>query len=179
MAINSKPTTPTKPASKPTTRTRRTGAANTKVTASARANRAGSKADVGAAVGADTTVDLDRVRKPFYAYVGVADLAARTLRALPEAYTAGVTESVDAVKTLPIVVRGQLAAIPAKARDAYTDLADRGQKLVTSVLKSASTKAAVEQVKTARSQVKGAATSVRKAAAAGEKAAESAADKIG
>jgi hypothetical protein len=169
---------------KPTTRTRRTATSNpkvaqTKVTATTGAKSTRSKADVGATVGAETTVDLDRVRKPFYAYVGVAELAARLLRALPDAYTTGVTDSVDAVKTLPIVVRGQLAGIPAKARDAYTDLADRGQKLVTSVLNSASTKAAVEQVKTARSQVKGAATSVRKAAGATEKAAESAADKIG
>jgi hypothetical protein len=164
---------------KSTTRTRRTGPATTKVTAGAGAKSTGAKSKVGAAVEADTTVDLDRVRKPFYAYVGVADLAARKLRALPEAYTAGVSESVDAVKTLPIVVRGQLAGLPAKARDTYADLANRGQKLVTSVLNSASTRAAVDQVKTARSQVKGAATSVRRAAGATEKAAESAADKIG
>jgi hypothetical protein len=47
---------------------------------------------------------------------------------------------------------------------AYRDLAKRGEKLVSSVRRSAYTRRAVEQAKTARSQVKSAATSVRKTA---------------
>jgi hypothetical protein len=46
----------------------------------------------------------------------------------------------------------------------YTQLADRGEKLVTSVRKSAYTRRAANQIKVARTQIKGAATSVRKAA---------------
>jgi hypothetical protein len=47
---------------------------------------------------------------------------------------------------------------------AYAGLAGRGQKLVSSVRRSAYTRRAAGQMKSARTQVKGAATSIRKAA---------------
>jgi hypothetical protein len=47
---------------------------------------------------------------------------------------------------------------------AYASLANRGEKLVSSVRRSAYTRRAADQIKTARTQVKGAATSIRKAA---------------
>jgi hypothetical protein len=61
----------------------------------------------------------------------------------------------------------------------YYDLARRGEKLVSSVRRSAYTRRAVEQAKLARSQMKAAATSVRKTAGATGKAAKSAAKKVG
>jgi hypothetical protein len=60
----------------------------------------------------------------------------------------------------------------------YTKLADRGEKLVKSVRKSAYTRRAADQIKTARSQVKGAATSVRKAAGSTATASKAAAKKV-
>jgi hypothetical protein len=60
----------------------------------------------------------------------------------------------------------------------YAKLAERGEKLVKSVRKSAYTKRAVDQIKTARGQVKGAATSVRKAAGSTATASKAAAKKV-
>jgi len=164
-----------------TTRTRSTATA----TAKARTKPA--------SVDATAVVDLDRVRKPFYAYVGVADLAVEKLRALPEVYTHGfntaqaqVSQARGSVKSLPDNVReqlqalpNQLQALPAKARGTYADLVKRGEKLVTSVRNNPNTKAALKQAKTARSQAKGAATSVRRTVSSVEKVAEATAAKAG
>lgn len=146
-----------------------------------------------AAVDATAVIDLDRVRKPFYAYVGVADLAVEKLRALPEVYSHGfttaqaqVSHARGSVKSLPENVREQLEtlptqlqALPNKARGTYADLVKRGHKLVTSVRNSPSTKAAIKQAKTARAQAKGAATSVRRTVGSVEKAVEDNATKVG
>jgi len=61
----------------------------------------------------------------------------------------------------------------------YSNLAQRGEKLVSSVRKSAYTRRAVDQMKTARTQVKGATTSVRKAAGGTAQASKAAARKVG
>jgi hypothetical protein len=60
----------------------------------------------------------------------------------------------------------------------YATLAERGEKLVKSVRKSAYTKRAADQITTARSQVKGAATSIRKAAGSTATAGRAAARKV-
>jgi len=162
-------------------------------TAKANTTRVGNSAVIDAkattktgSVEADAVIDLNRVRKPFYAYVGVADLAVEKLRALPEVYVSGVNTAQaqvntarEQVKTLPVVVREQLSTIPTKARTAYADLVTRGQKLVTTVRNNPNTKAAVQQAKTARSQAKGAATSARRSVSSAEKAAEATAAKTG
>jgi hypothetical protein len=62
---------------------------------------------------------------------------------------------------------------------AYEDLAKRGEKLVTSIRRSAYTRRALDQAKTARSQVKAATTSVRKTAGATTQATRAAAKKVG
>lgn len=61
----------------------------------------------------------------------------------------------------------------------YSQLAGRGEKLVTSVRRSAYTRRAADQIKTARTQVKGAATSIRKAADSTGTATRAAAKKVG
>jgi hypothetical protein len=60
----------------------------------------------------------------------------------------------------------------------YAQLADRGEKLVQSIRKSAYTRRAAGQIKTARGQVKGAATSIRKAAGSTATAGKAAAKKV-
>lgn len=127
----------------------------------------------------ESTIDLTKVSKPLYAYVGVADLAVEKLRALPDAYSHGVStaqaqvnQARGSVKTLPVAVREQLSTLPTKAKSAYDDLVGRGQKLVSTVRNNPNTKAAVHQAKTARSQAKGAATSVRRSVSSAEKAVE-------
>jgi hypothetical protein len=62
---------------------------------------------------------------------------------------------------------------------AYRDMARRGEKLVTSVRRSAQTRRAVDQAKTARSQVKSAVSSIRKTADATARATKQAAKKVG
>jgi hypothetical protein len=169
-----------------TSRTRSTASATTKA-------RTTKPAPVKASVDATAVVDLDRVRKPFYAYVGVADLAVEKLREIPSFYSHGfstaqaqVNQARGSVKSLPDSVREQLEtiptqlqALPKKARGTYADLVKRGHKLVTSVRNNPNTKAALKQAKTARTQAKGAATSVRRAAGSAEKVAESTAAKVG
>jgi hypothetical protein len=147
----------------------------------------GAKAQTKAStVDASAVVDLNRVSKPLYAYVGVADLAVEKLRALPDVYVSGVktaqasvNQAAGSVKTLPVVVREQLSTIPAKAKGTYADLVKRGQKLATTVRNNPNTKAAVAQAKTARSQAKGAATSARRSVNSAEKVAEATAAKTG
>jgi hypothetical protein len=139
-----------------------------------------------ATVDATATVDLDRVRKPFYAYVGVADLAVEKLRALPEVYTHGfttaqaqVSQARGSFKNLPESVREQISALPKKAGESYADLVKRGHKLVTTVRNNPNTQAAVRQAKTARSQAKAAATSARRSVSSAEQATEQTATKVG
>jgi hypothetical protein len=122
-------------------------------------------------VSADAVVDLNRVRKPFYAYVGVADLAVAKLRTLPDYYTSSVQTAQEqvnvargSVKTIPVVVRDQITSIPEKVGATYADLVKRGEKLVKTVRSNPNTKAAVDSAKNAKSQAKGAATSLRKSA---------------
>jgi hypothetical protein len=62
---------------------------------------------------------------------------------------------------------------------AYRNLARRGEKLVTSVRKSAYTRQAIGQAKTARSQVKSAVTSIRKTGDATATATKAAVKKVG
>jgi len=156
-----------------TTRTRAASGTKTQAKAAAPQVTSESTPDV---------VDLSPVSKPLYAYVGAADLAVSKLRTLPEVYVQGVNSAVNSaqaqvsqargsVKTLPVTVRGQLTALPAKAKDTYSELVERGHKLVTTVQNSPNTQAALKQAKTARAQAKGATTSALKSVKSVEKVA--------
>ncbi len=132
------------------------------------------------------SVDLDRVRKPFYAYVGVADLAVEKLRTLPEVYTHGfttaqaqVTQARGSFKTLPVTSASRSRRCRRRPASTYADLVKRGHKLVTTVRNNPNTQAAVRQAKTARAQAKAAATSARRSVSSAEKAAEQTATKVG
>jgi hypothetical protein len=61
----------------------------------------------------------------------------------------------------------------------YRDLADRGEKLASGIVRSAYTRRAVDQSKVATRQVKAAATSVRKAVGTTAEATRAAAKKVG
>ena len=61
----------------------------------------------------------------------------------------------------------------------YREMAERGEKLVSSIQRSAYTQRAVDQTRTASRQVKGAATSVRKAVDSTAQATRAAAKKVG
>ena len=61
----------------------------------------------------------------------------------------------------------------------YQGLAQRGEKVVASIRRSAATRRAIDQTKVARSQVKAATTSVRKAANSAAEATRQAAKKVG
>jgi len=60
----------------------------------------------------------------------------------------------------------------------YRDLVKRGEKITTSINRSASVKRAGEQTKQAQARVKGAVTSVRKALGANVEAVQTAAKKV-
>ncbi len=158
-----------------TTTTRTRAAAGTK-------SQPAESVDTTAAASTPEVVDLNRVSKPLYAYVGAADLAVAKLRTLPDAYVSGVNSAVNSaqaqvtnarssVKTLPVAVRGQLTALPSKAKVTYSDLIERGHKVVATVQRNPSTQAALKQAKTARSQAKGATTSALKSVKSVEKVA--------
>lgn len=111
-------------------------------------------------------------RKPFYAVVGVGDLAVEKTRELPGDLVAKATTLVPRTTALAVT-------LPVKLTAAYGELVDRGQKLFGSIRGQKATQVAAAQVKTARSQAKGAATSAGKAAKATIKAVDDAVEKIG
>ncbi|MFG1920539.1 hypothetical protein [Cryptosporangium sp. NPDC048952] len=116
----------------------------------------------------DVKFALPDPKRGLYSAVGVADYAVSQIRALPRYQ--GVV--VEALQKLPQQLRTQLTST-------YSEFADRGEKVVSSIRKDPATQEAVEQAKTAKSQVKAARTSVRKAAADTGSATEKAGDKIG
>lgn len=133
-------------------------------------------------------------RKPLYAVVGAGDLAVENIKELPGQLVAQVGTFVpktralvtelpakvpSLVKDLRGDVEGRTTAVTGKAFEAYSELVERGQKLVRSIRDSKATETAEAQVKVAKAQTKGAATSLTKAAKATAKAVDNAAEKIG
>ena len=112
----------------------------------------------------DVKFALPDPKRGLYTAVGAADYAVSQLRALPK-YQGAVV--------------GALQKLPQQLLETYSDLADRGEKLVSGIRKDPATQAAVEQTKTAKAQVKAARTSVKKAASETETATAKAGDKIG
>lgn len=145
----------------------------------------------------DVKLTVPDPKRGLYAYVGAADYAVEQIRALPryqgavvEALRSQVKDIQHQVSELPQTVRTSLTGLQGKVNETYVDLSDRvtvtysefanrGEKVVSSIRKDPATQAAVEQTKTAKSQVKAARTSVKKAAAETETATEKAGDKIG
>jgi hypothetical protein len=134
----------------------------------------------------DVKLTFPDARRGLYAYVGVADLAVEKIRELPGLQYQLIAQ----VRELPQTLRTSLNGLQGKVNetyvdvsekvtDTYSELANRGEKLVTSIRKDPATTTAVHQAKTARSQVKGARTSVEKAVVDAEGAIEKAGDKIG
>jgi len=145
----------------------------------------------------DVKFTLPDPKRGLYAYVGVADYAVEQLRALPR-YQGAVVEVLRSqvkdlqaqARELPQTLRTSITGLSGKVNETYVDLsdrvtgsytefADRGEKLVSTIRKDPATQAAVEQTKTAKSQVKAARTSVKKAASDAENATGKAGDKIG
>lgn len=162
---------PTAKATTTRTRTPRASTAKAKATASTKAG----------SVDASAVIDLNKVSKPLYAYVGAADLAVEKVRTLPSAYVssvksaqAQVSQATDSVRTFPNTVLESISALPSKAKGTYADLVKRGHKLVGVVSKNPNTQIAAKQAKTARAQAKGAATSVRRSATTVSKQAKTA-----
>ena len=139
------------------------------------------------------TVTLDEVKKPVFAYVGVADLALEQAKELPAELTA-YTQKVQArlenvpavvktlpeqVKTLRTDVETRVEKATEKATELYAQLTVRGERLVTQIRRQPSTEAAIAEGKEAVRKAEAAATAAKKSAKAGEKAVEDAAAKIG
>jgi hypothetical protein len=87
--------------------------------------------------------------KPFYAYIGVSDLAIARVRTLP-----------DTVKALPEQVR----ALQDRATDRYTELAVRGEKLVSSIRNQGATEQAEKAARSTLAQARGLRTTAQRAA---------------
>jgi hypothetical protein len=118
----------------------------------------------------DVKFALPDARRGLYAYVGAADYAVEQIRRLPYLQNQLIAQ----VRELPQTLRSSFGEL----QERYTDFANRGEKLVTSIRKDPATTEAVEQAKTAKSQVKAARTSVRKAASDAADAADAATDKV-
>jgi len=136
------------------------------------------------------TVNLDEVRKevrkPFFAYVGVADLAIEQAKELPAELTKATEKAQAVAKDLPTQVKEFRSEVEARvqklteqANEFYAGLAVRGERLVTQIRKQPSTEAAIAEGKEAVRKAEAAATAAKKSAKAGEKAVEDASAKIG
>lgn len=126
------------------------------------------------------TPHVNEATKPLLAYVGVSDLAVERLRSLPARYaattkelrgslTAQVRELPAAAKellALPTLVQQQVVVGKDKALDRYTELAVRGEKLVSSIRRQGATVQAEQAVKNTVAQARGTTTTATKAARA-------------
>ena len=86
---------------------------------------------------------------------------------------------VDRTKKLGNRVSGYATDYRKWVSNNYRDLVKRGEKITTSIKRSAAVNRAQDQTKRAQSQVKGAVTSVRKALGANVEAVQTAAKKVG
>ena len=122
------------------------------------------------------TVQAGAVR-PFYAYVGVTDLAVETVRE----YVADVQKSVSGLDLQPKALREQAATTVADnvsaLGDTYTDLVKRGESLVGRIRRQQATKDAVKSADTTVAKAKTTRTQATKSAKATTKSASSAAKK--
>ena len=134
----------------------------------------------------DVRFTLPDARRGLYAYVGAADYAVEKIRALPElqdqvvgGLRTQVRDLQAQVRELPHQLRTSFSEIQGRVSGTYSEFANRGEKLVSSIRKDPETQEAVGQAKTAKSQVKAARTSVKKAADEAGDAVEAAGNKIG
>ena len=125
---------------------------------------------------------------PFFAAVGVTDLAVEKVRFAglraselrselsadlePTALQARATKVADQVKELPAVAINQSMVFGGKVAEGYDELANRGKSLVNRIRTQKSTKDLVAQANTTVAQAKGAVTATRNAAAQVERSAK-------
>jgi hypothetical protein len=156
--------------------------ATTRKTTNTASAKAGAQGRVGVA-SVDAKVNLAEVRKearkPLYAYVGAGDFAVQKIRKLPELYTDVRTNYATAVKDLPGSLRSTLHDLSGRATELYSDFAQRGERVVTTIRRQPATQKAVDEAKTAVRQTRTAAAHATRSARAAGKAAEDAAHKAG
>lgn len=125
---------------------------------------------------------------PFFAAVGVTDLAVEKVRFAglraselrtelsadlePTAIQARATKVADQVKELPAVAINQSMVFGGKVAEGYDELANRGKSLVNRIRTQKSTKDLLAQANTTVAQAKGAVTATRNAAAQVERSAK-------
>ena len=125
---------------------------------------------------------------PFFAAVGVTDLAVEKVREArvradkaraelsvdlsPAKVQARATTLAEQVREIPGVMLNETLVIGGKVVEGYDDLATRGQKLVTRLRNQQATKDLVAQAETTVAHAKGAVTTARKATADIERSAK-------
>ena len=128
------------------------------------------------------TLALDEVKKPAFAFAGLADLAIEQVKDAPAAYVAEVKKAQERLAEVPTAVQkipAQVKDLREQATDFYAQLAVRGQRLVTQIRRQPATEAAIVEGKEAVREAEAAVTAARSSAKAGKKAATGAAKKIG
>jgi heparin binding hemagglutinin HbhA len=123
---------------------------------------------------------------PIYAAVGVTDLAVERLRdariragsvdinvtALQGKAVKGIEKAAEQAQHLPAVAKTQTLEVVGKARETYSELAVRGEKLVKRIRNQKATQDLFAQANNTVSRGKGAVTTVRKAAGDTQRAAK-------
>ncbi|HEU0104126.1 MAG TPA: hypothetical protein VFR07_17565 [Mycobacteriales bacterium] len=125
---------------------------------------------------------LDEVKKPAFAFAGLADLAIEQVKDAPAAYVAEVRKAQERLAEVPAVVRTlptRVTQATEQAGDLYAALAVRGQRLVTQIRRQPATEAAIDEGKEAVKKAEAAAVAAKNSIKAGEKAVSGAANKIG
>ncbi len=128
------------------------------------------------------SVTLDEVKKPAFAFAGLADLWIEQVKEAPSAYVAEVKKAQERLAEVPAVVKAlptRVAKATEQANELYASLAVRGERLVTQIRRQPATEAALAEGKEAVKKAEAAATAAKKSVKAGEKAVAGAADKIG
>ncbi len=125
------------------------------------------------------TVRLEEVRKPAFAFAGLADLALAQVKEAPAAYSAGVERAGELYAAL--AVRGERLVTSIRRQPATEAAIAEGQEAVAKAEEAvAAVTASVEQgVERAAGKADASRVAAGKSARAGSKAAKAAAEKLG
>jgi hypothetical protein len=128
------------------------------------------------------TLDVTEASKPLFAFVGVADYALEQVKDVPALYAAEAKKAQARLADVPAqfkTIPSQVEKANKKALELYTELTERGERLVTQIRRQPSTQATIAEGKAAVKKAEAATRSAKRSVKAGEKAVEDAASKLG
>lgn len=117
-------------------------------------------------------LNVDELRKPLYAGVGAGDFAVEKLREIPNLSARRVKGLQGTWREIPAQVRTSFTEFQGRATTIYADLAQRGERLVTSIRNNPAAQAAEDQARAALANAKQAGVNATRSVRSAGKAVE-------